>query len=263
MQRSGSRDQLLAMVTIVAILGAIGINAISNFFPVNGLSIGAIANTIFANVLITPANYAFAIWGVIYLGLVAFGIYQLSLNRRNHPLIQKLRLPIIWASIFQSIWVFQFQLRNYWLSVAFMVGILLSLIVAFLATQQYQSSLSRSEKWYVQIPFSIYFGWISVATIVNVASALYAINWDGWGISPVVWTVIMGAIATLISALITIQYHDIAYSGVIIWALVAIAVRQASQFSIAVPMIGFAIALGLLMLFTQIKATPKSTLEER
>ncbi|MGV0024995.1 tryptophan-rich sensory protein [Phormidesmis priestleyi] len=254
MQRSGSRDQLLAILTIVAILSAIAINAISNFFPVNGLSIGAISNTIFANVLITPANYAFAIWGVIYLGLIAFGVYQLSLNRRHHSLIQKVRLPIIWASVFQSIWVFQFQLRNYWLSVAFMVGILLSLMVAFLAIQQHQGFLSRSEKWYIQVPFTIYFGWISVATIVNIASALYAVNWDGWGISPAVWTVIMAVIATVISALITIRYHDIAFSGVIIWALVAIAVRQTSQSGIAISMIGLAIALGLLMLFTQIRS---------
>jgi hypothetical protein len=251
MQRSDSRDRLLAILTIVAILGAIVINGLSNFFPVNGLSIGAIANTIFANVLITPANYAFAIWGVIYLGLIAFGVYQLSLNRRDHPLIQKLRLPIIWASVFQSIWVFQFQLRNYWVSVAFMMGILISLIVAFLAIHQPGSSISRSEKWYIQVPFSIYFGWISVATIVNVASALYAINWNGWGISPTVWTVIMAVIATLISALMTVHYHSIAFSGVIIWALVAIAVRQTSQVEIAIPMIGLAIALGLWVLFIQ------------
>ncbi len=253
MQRSDSQDKLLAILTIAAILGAIAINAISNFFPVNGLSIGAIANTVFANVLITPANYAFAIWGLIYTGLIAFGIYQLSLNRRNHPLIQKVRLPIIWASVFQSIWVFQFQLQNYWLSVGFITAILISLIVAFLSIQQYYSSLSRSEKWYIQIPFSIYFGWISVATIVNVASALYAVNWDGWGISPAVWTVVMAVIASVISALITIRYHDIAFSGVIIWALVAIAVRQSSRVEIAISMIGLAIALGLVILFTQIK----------
>ncbi|KAM3112267.1 tryptophan-rich sensory protein [Phormidesmis sp. 146-33] len=253
MQRSDSQDKLLAVLTIVAILGAIIINGISNFFPINGLSIGAIANTIFANVLITPANYAFAIWGLIYTGLIAFGVYQLSVNRRNHPLIQKVRLPIIWASVFQSIWVFQFQLRNYWLSVAFMVGILISLIVAFLSIQQHQDSLSRSEKWYVQIPFSVYFGWISVATIVNVASALYAIDWDGGGIAPAVWTVVMAVIATVISAVITIRYRDIAFSGVIIWALVAIAIRQSSQVGIMTSMIGLAIVLALIMLFTQVK----------
>jgi hypothetical protein len=264
MQRSNSsRDNVLSVLTIVAILSAIVINAVSNFFPLNGLNIGAIANTVFANVLLTPANYAFAIWGVIYLGLVAFGIYQLSSNQRSNPRMQKLRLPIILASVFQSIWIYQFQLRNYWISVALMIGILLSLAVAFLFIQQdsdllklpARGRISRTEKWLVQIPVSVYFGWISVATIVNIASALYSVDWNGWGISSVGWTVIMSVIATAIASLITVRYHDLAFSGVIVWALVAIAVRQTSQLAIAACTIGLAIALALLMLLIHVRVS--------
>ena len=87
MQHSDRSPQSVSshqIATIAAILGAIVVNALSNFFPLNGLSIGAISNTLFGEVLVTPANYAFAIWGVIYLGLIAFGIYQAAPARRDN-----------------------------------------------------------------------------------------------------------------------------------------------------------------------------------
>lgn len=252
-----SRSKILSVVTIVAILSAIGINALSNFFPINGLNIGEISNQVFAGVLVTPANYAFAIWGVIYLGILAFGIYQLLPNRRDHSRIQKLRFPIIGASIFQSFWIFQFQSRNYWASVILMIGILLSLITAFLASRQDGDRLSREEKWLIQIPFSIYLGWISVASIVNIASALYSNHWDGLGISPVIWTVLLSAMSTAIAVLIILRYKDIAFTSVILWALVAIAARQASQPTILITTSVCAIGLALLILLTQLQSRPQ------
>lgn len=255
MQRS-AHSKLLSILTIAAILSTIVVNALSNFFPINGLSIGQIANTVFATVLVTPANYAFAIWGVIYSGLVGFGIYQLLPNQRNRPRIQKLRSPIICASLAQIVWVLAFQSRYFWASVVCMIGILLSLIAAFIHIQPESTPahrISRQEKWFAQIPVSIYLGWISVATVVNIASALSNVGWNGWGASPTLWTVIMIGISAAIAVLITIQYNDVAFTAVIIWALVAISVRQASQPAIAITAIGFAMGLALLILFTQFR----------
>ena len=256
MQRSDRSPQSvssLQIATIAAVLGAIAVNALSNFFPLNGLNIGAISNTIFAGVLVTPANYAFAIWGVIYLGLVAFGIYQLSAAQRHNARLQAVRSPIIAASLLQILWVFVFEGRQFWLSVGVMIGILLSLISAFLQLEKVDDRISRREKWLIQIPVSVYFGWITVATVVNVASALYGSGWTGGGISPAIWTVILSAISAAIAATIALRHHNIAFPCVIIWALVAIALRQANQSLIATASIGLAIGLGLLILFVKFK----------
>ena len=247
-ERNSSMAAILQILTIVAILAAIVINALSNFFPLRGLNIGAISNTILGGVLVTPANYAFAIWGVIYLGLVAFGIYQARPTQRYNPHLLKLRAPIVWASVFQIVWVYLFQLQQFWLSVVFMFGILFNLIAAYLWSRFENSRVPRQEKWLVQIPLSIYLGWISVATIVNVASALYASRWNGWGINSSVWTALMILVAAVITVLIIIRYQDPAFTGVIVWAFAAISIRQSAQTAILITAIGSVIALAALLL---------------
>lgn len=253
MQRSTqtSFTPILQAATILSIVAAIVVNALSNIFPPNGLSIGAIANTILAPVLITPANYAFSIWGLIYIGLIAFGIYQATPAQRSNNRLQKLRAPIIWSSVFQIIWVYLFQFQQFWLSVVAIVGILVNLIAAFVWAQR--ERFTSREKWLVQYPISIYLGWISVATIVNVASALFASGWNGWSISPVVWTVMMLLIAAAITVVIAIQFRDGAFPLVIVWALMAIAVRQASQPALVTTALGLAIAIAVLILLTQFR----------
>jgi hypothetical protein len=96
-------------------------------------------------------------------------------------------------------------------------------------------------------PLSIYLAWISVATIVNVAIALYSLEWSGWGISPQVWTAIMLLVGGAIAAIVTMQRADIAYPLVFVWAFVAIAVRQIAQPLIVATAGGLAIALALLV----------------
>jgi hypothetical protein len=123
---------VLQIATLVAIIAAFVVNVWSNIFPLGGLSIGAISNTLFQNVLIIPANYAFAIWGLIYLGLFAFGIYQILPSQRNNQYLRKAGLFIIVASIAQIAWVYLFLLRMFPLSVVAMLLILIPLIGAVL-----------------------------------------------------------------------------------------------------------------------------------
>jgi hypothetical protein len=243
-------DTPRAFLTLAAIIGTIAVNAWSNIAPIGGQNIGEIANTDFADVLIIPASYAFSIWGLIYIGVLAFGIYQLMPAQRSNPIIRRVDYLVILSCITQAIWVFLFTLRQFWWSVLMMVGILLPLIGIYLLLGVGKRRVSRQEKWFAQIPFSVYLGWISVATIVNVASALFANNWDGWGIAPETWTVIMMVIATAIGATLNLQRRDLAYPLVIIWALVAVAVRQIDVASVAIAAIGLAAVLGILTLLT-------------
>ncbi|MBD2202190.1 tryptophan-rich sensory protein [Calothrix sp. FACHB-1219] len=221
-----NRDFIRQLATLAAIIGAFVVNVISNIFPLNGLSIGQISNTLFKNVSIIPANYAFAIWGLIYLGLFALGIYQFLPSQKEDADLRNTGYLLVIASIAQSIWVYLFLSRLFVLSVIAMLLILLPLIGIYLRLNIGNQHVSRQKKWYLYAPISIYLGWISVATIVNVACALYFQNWNGWGISAEYWTVILLAIASAIAATIVIQRRDIAYVGVTVWAILAIAVKH-------------------------------------
>ncbi|MEH1805285.1 tryptophan-rich sensory protein [Nostoc sp.] len=227
--RGNYRDLWRQLVTLAAIFGAFFINVVSNIFPLNGLSIGEISNTLFKNVLIIPANYAFAIWGLIYLGLFAFGVYQVLPNQRHEPDLRKTGYLLVIACIAQSIWVYLFLSRLFALSIIAMLLILLPLIAVYVELEIGKSRVPRLKKWCIHFPISIYLGWISVATIVNVACALDFHRWNGWGISAVIWTLIMALIATAVAAVMVIQRRDIAYTGVTVWALVAIAVKHSDN----------------------------------
>ncbi|MBD2355304.1 tryptophan-rich sensory protein [Tolypothrix sp. FACHB-123] len=221
-----SRDFIRQLATLAAIISAFVINVISNIFPLNGLSIGQISNTLFKNVLIIPANYAFAIWGLIYLGLFALGIYQFLPSQKEDADLRNTGYLLVIASIAQSIWVYLFLSRLFVLSVFAMLLILIPLIAIYLRLDIGNQHVSRQKKWYLYAPISIYLSWISVATIVNVACALYSQGWNGWGLSGEIWTVIMLAIASGIAAMIVIQRRDIAYTGVALWAILAIAIKH-------------------------------------
>lgn len=247
-------DRLRSIVTLLAILSTFIVNVWSNLYPPNGLSIGDISNTFFRDVLIIPANYAFAIWGLIYLGLIALGIYQILPAQQHNSRLRRTGYGLAIASIAQIIWVLLFQNRQFFASIAAMLGILIPLIVVYLrlginiAPQPLRERPSRLERWLVDIPISIYLGWISVATIVNVASALADAGWNRSGSGAIGWTLIMLVVAAAIAAIVALR-RDTAFVLVIVWAFVAIAVRQAAQKIIAVPAVGLAIGLVLLLVW--------------
>ncbi len=216
----------LAIATAIAVLGAVVFNTLFNRFPPGGQSVGEIANTILAGVLITPANYAFAIWGIVYLGLFAYAIYQFHPQRRQDPQLQRVNWLLIVACIAQSVWIGLFSIQQFGWSILAMLGILIPLMGIYLTLGIGRERVSRQRRWMAHIPFSLYLGWISVATIVNVASALYASNWGGWGISSVTWTVAMIVVAAIIGELVIYRHGDVAFTLVFVWAFVAIAVRQ-------------------------------------
>jgi hypothetical protein len=231
MQQSHSRnyhDFIRQLTTLVAIVGAFVVNVASNIFPLNGLNIGAISNSLFKDVLFIPANYAFAVWGLIYLGLFALAIYQFLPNQKQDEDLRKIGYLLVIASVFQSIWVYLFLSRLFALSVVAMFGILIPLMIIYHVVGIGKKRVSRTKKLCLHNPVSIYLSWITVATVVNVACALYFHGWNGWGINNQVWTIILVVVATIIATVIVIRYKDIAYTGVTVWALIAIAVKHSN-----------------------------------
>ena len=220
------RDILRQVINLVAIVAAFGTNVAANVAPIKGLNIGEISNTLFKDVLIIPASYAFAIWGVIYLGLFGFAIYQALPPQRQNPHLRQIGYLLVGSSIAQIVWVVSFLSRWFLLSLVAMLGILLPLIVIIQRLGIGSKKISRLDKWLIQIPLSIYLAWISVATIVNTAIVLYHRGWNGWGISPQIWSAGILILAGVIAARISIVKVDTAFVLVYLWALIAIAVRN-------------------------------------
>ncbi len=239
-------DRLRQWVTLIAIFAAFAVNVLANIYPINGLSIGQVSNQLFGDVKITPANYAFAIWGLIYLGLFSLGIYQFLPAQQQNPRLKNIGYLIVLASLAQIVWVYVFLSRMFLFSLVAMLVILFSLIGAYLELHREDINISRKEIWWVDTPISIYFGWISVATIVNVATVLTHLNWNGWGISAEIWTVVMLIVAGFLASLIRIKFTETAYSLVFIWAIVAIGIRQINQPVIAGTALGVALVIALV-----------------
>jgi len=239
-------DRFRPILTLSAILAAFGINVLANIAPIGGLTIGEISNTIFGEIKIIPASYAFAIWGIIYLGLISLGIYQVLPNQRQNVDRRQMGYDLVLASLAQIVWVFLFQYRQFALSLVAMLGILVPLIRLYVRLGIGSVRVSQKQKWYVHIPVSIYLAWISVATMLNVAIVLYDIGWSGWGIDPSVWTAFVLIVGAVITATVIMQRSDIAFPLVIAWAYSAIAVRHGDTLLISGVAGGFAIAFILL-----------------
>ncbi|MBD2327918.1 tryptophan-rich sensory protein [Alkalinema sp. FACHB-956] len=245
----------LAIATLIATFGAIGANFWFNRFPPQGKTIAELANTTYADVLFIPASYAFAIWGLIYCGLIAFSFYQLKLSQlklsQRYEFVFQARPWLILACILQSLWVYTFIQQFLATSTAIMAALLLTIMQCYRLLGVGQKTLSNRDRWLLHYPFSIYLAWISVATIVNVSILLYETGWNGWGIAAPIWTSIMMGIAALHAGAVYQQRHDRAYVLVVIWALIALVVRY-----LALPLIvgsGIIFSLGLLgLLFLDI-----------
>ncbi|MGC9525488.1 MAG: tryptophan-rich sensory protein [Limnospira sp.] len=223
---SSPPDNIRRWATLLAIIAAFAVNIWTNIDPVNGLNVGEISNQFFEDVKIIPASYAFSIWGLIYLGLFALGIYQVLPGQRDNTHLDRMGYGLVWASLAQIVWIFLFLYRRFPLSLVAMAAILLSLIYSYLKLDVGRVRVPKWEAGFVNAPLSIYMGWISVATIVNVAIALYSLNWDGWGIAPQVWTAIVIIVAATIAIALRVRHRETAYPLVMIWALIAIAVGQ-------------------------------------
>ena len=235
------------IVTLVAIISAFGTNIWANINPPNGLTIGAISQQIFEQVRITPASYAFAVWGLIYLGLISLAIYQALPTQRPNPMMRQVGYKLAIASVAQIIWVICFLYRQYAASFIAMLCILLPLISAYWSLP-FKARVDRWSKWLIRTPIAIYLAWISIATILNGAIVLTSWQWSGWGISGVWWTVIMLLVAGLITHFVTIPRLDFAYAGVFVWGTIAIAVKNSDTILISGTAIGLSIALIVLLL---------------
>lgn len=221
-----NRDTLRQVLVLIAALATIAFNIAANALPLNGLNTGEISDRF--EVFFVPAGYVFSIWGLIYLGLIAYAIYQVLPDQRENPRLRSIGYIFILSCLANIAWLFLWHYEVFDFTLVAMLVLLFSLIAIYLRLDIGRSEVSTAEKWLVHIPFSIYLGWITVATIANTTQLLYYLGWDGWGISAATWAVIMLAAGVVISGLMSLTRADIAYSLVLVWAYIGIARKHSS-----------------------------------
>lgn len=241
---------LQAIATFLAICATFVVNSLSNFYPPGGMNVGEISNTLFKDVQIIPANYAFIIWGVIYVGLIAYGVFQLQPAQRRDWSIRHVNRYLIGACLAQVVWIYLFTMRWFWLSVVAMIMILLALILAYESLGVGRITTTKRRQWLSHIPFSLYLAWISVATIVNVACALFASGLQNNG---ALWTVGMLIVGTVLAGIVTRLRTDTTFVLVFLWAYGAIAQRQQDNALILGTAIAGAIAMVVQLILSRRK----------
>jgi benzodiazapine receptor len=184
--------------------------------------------------LITPAGYVFSIWGIIYVLLGVFVIYQVLPSQKEKEYTKKVGGLFVLSSILNIVWLFLWQYEILSVSVVLMFLLLATLIAIYLRLNIGKSAVSLREELAVHVPFSVYLGWITIASIANVSVFLVSENWDGFGISAETWATLIIIVALVITLLVLATRRDIAYGLVIIWALVGIAVKQSGNQNIVI-----------------------------
>ena len=236
------KDTVRQVANILSVLLAITVNVLAAALPLNGQNTGEISDRF--KVYFVPAGYVFAIWGLIYIGWMAFAIYQALPAQKGNPRLRSLGYLFALSGIFNAAWLFCWHYNRFGLSVLVMLVLLGLLIASYLRLNVGKTRVSNVEKWLVDIPFGVYLGWITVATVANITDWLYSVEWSGFGIPPQAWAVIMLIVASALGLLMAMTHRDAAYLFVLVWSFIGIAVKQAGA-----PLVAYSAALLALVAF--------------
>ncbi len=222
---SMSKDTLRQTTVILATTGTIVMNILANALPLNGQNTGEISDRF--KVFFVPAGYVFAIWGLIYIGMIASTIFQALPAQKANPRLRATGWLFALSGVANTAWLFFWHYNLFPLTLVAMISLFGLLVAIFLQLGVGRQPVSNVERWAAHIPFSIYLGWISVAMAANISDVLYFLGWNGGPIRPEVWTVILLGAITLITAAMLYTRRSVAYALVIIWAAIGIAIKQA------------------------------------
>ena len=217
-------------VIVAGVLATIIMNALANIIPFNGQQTGEVSDKY--PVLFVPAGYVFSIWGLIYAGLIAYAAFQALPSQRMNPRLVKIRPWVLLNLTANSIWLVLFHFELLAVSAVVITAMLVTLIGIYLKLEVGRTMVSAAERWLVHAPFTLYMGWLTVATIANISVWLYSVQWTG-GLGAGVWTIALLVVATIISVALSLKNADTVFILVPIWAFVGIAVKQAAVPSVA------------------------------
>ena len=244
--------KLLQSLNVLFFIGMVTVNALANSLPINNQTTGEISDK-YPN-LFVPAAITFAIWGVIYIMLALFILYQLGLFTKKSGVhrqsVEEVGPWFMISSIANIAWIFSWHYDLIYISLAVMVLLLISLIR--IQSKVNKPEMTKSEQWFCQIPFSIYFGWITVATLANVTAVLIYSGWTPLGLPESVWAIIMIGIAAVIALVHLLVKKDLAFGLATIWAFAGIFIKHISTFEANHPgvILTLSICTGMIVVVT-------------
>jgi hypothetical protein len=207
---------------ILGTLLTIGINMAAILLPLNGVTTKEVSDSF--EVYFVPAGYVFSIWSIIYLALIAFSYYQARLKGDEYKIVNKILPWFLLSNLANCIWLFTWHYQFFFTGLLLMLILLASLLVIYVMLIRAKASeLPKRADLFLQLPFSIYLGWISVATIANVTNVLHLLDWNGWGISGQMWAALLIIVAGVLAVTMMLRHKDYAYAAVIVWAVTGIA----------------------------------------
>ena len=236
----------LPFLNLAGFLYMIGLNASANALPLNGLTTGELSD-LYPN-LFVPAGFTFSIWGVIYFFLLVHTVFQVREGFRPAPHLAIARIDgfYLFSCLLNGNWIFAWHFQYTVFSLVLMVGLLLTLGVIYIRLRPFRRQAGILEKLVLTVPFSIYFAWISIATVANATAVLVDFGWNGWGLDEVTWTMVMLFVATVITLLVLFREKDFFYGLVPIWAFFGILSKRLSIDSspeILIPVLGGCMAV--------------------
>ncbi|QRN85887.1 tryptophan-rich sensory protein [Clostridia bacterium] len=216
------------IIVAIFFLVMVGVNVLANLLPINGVNTGQVSAEL-PN-LFVPDPVTFSIWGLIYLLLFGYVVYNFVIHeddrRSKLKELNQLARYFCISSFLNACWILSWHYGLFILSTIVMLFLLLSLILARLSIEK--MTLRGREKLFIRLPFSIYLAWISIATIASITTALVYLAWDGFGISPIVWTIAVLLVGLLISGATMLRFQDGVYGLVIMWAYAGIVRKHLS-----------------------------------
>ncbi len=220
-------DRIIAIANFLILVAVIAVNGMANALPINGHTTGELSD-MYPN-LFVPAGITFSIWGIIYLLLIVFVVFQLIEAFRRGSGSKIFHAIGYWffvAGVANISWILAWHYMHPVLSLVVMIVLLASLTIIYMHLDYLKPDLRRTEKFFVLPCFSVYLGWITVATIANTTAVLVHLGWKGGGIDPSFWTILMISIATIMGLYLIMKKNDWLFALVIIWALLGIFLKQ-------------------------------------
>jgi hypothetical protein len=247
---------MLAILNFLGYLGTVVVNALANILPINGKFTGELSDA-YPN-LFVPAGLTFSIWGVIYILLAVFTIQQLvqAIRGNDQGVWPTVRLGYLFivSSLANIGWIFAWHYQAVPLSLAIMLVIFGTLLAGYLRLRIGKSDTQRSDKLFVYPAYSVYLGWITIATIANVTAVLVNAGLTGLPPGEQFWTVLVIAVGILITLAMLFTRRDIFYGLVVVWAILGILLKRLAlpnvpaQGVVIVTIVGLAlISLGIIL----------------
>ena len=208
---------------ILALFVVLVVNFLANYLPIGGRTTGEISDLY--PTLFTPAGFTFSIWGMIYLFLVLYAIYQVLPQNQERKVFDRINRHFLVNCIANSLWIFAWHYELITLSLMLMIVILGSLIGIYRHIKNPEFR-SFKDRLLVRVPFSLYLGWITVATLANISVEQTFIGMDNWLMTKTVWVFVELALAGAIGMVMIVRYRDPVFGGVVAWAAYGITEKQ-------------------------------------